>query len=179
MNEQTLTRLWGMRLTFALVVCVILFFYLLPLDTTPRQWVGPDLLLAFAFAWSLRRPDYVPAWALAGLFLLADLLLQRPPGLWALMALLACENLKGRARGLRDGSFASEWLTVSLVLVAVSIAYRAGLAITFVERPPFGLSIFELIMTILFYPVVVAVTHGLLGVRKAAPGDFDGSGGVS
>ena len=47
-----------------------------------RFLIGPDLLIAFAFAWSLRRPEYVPSLLLALLFLLADLLLQRPPGLW-------------------------------------------------------------------------------------------------
>ena len=76
MNEQTLTRVWGMRLAFALIVCVVLFFHLLPLETTPRRWVAPDLILAFAFAWSLRRPDSVPAPVLAGLFLLTDLALR-------------------------------------------------------------------------------------------------------
>lgn len=179
MNGQTLTRLWGMRLTFALVVCVILFFQLLPLETTPRKWVGPDMLLAFAFAWSVRRAEYVPCVALAGLFLLADLVLQRPPGLWALLALLGCEHLKMRARGLRDSSFASEWLTVAIVVTVVTVAYRLGLMVTFVELPSFGLSILELIMTVLFYPLVVAITHGLLGVRKAAPGDFEGTGGTA
>lgn len=173
MNEQTLTRLWGMRLTFALVVCIVLFFHLLPLETTPRRWVGPDLLLGFACAWSVRRPDFVPAPALALLFLLADLLLQRPPGLWALFALIGCEHLKNRARSLRDSSFASEWLTVCFVVFAVTIAYRVGLTITLLPSPAFGLSAFEFMMTLLFYPAVVAVTHGLLGVRKLAPGELD------
>jgi rod shape-determining protein MreD len=177
MTEQTASRLWGMRLTFALIVCVILFFHLLPLDTSPRRWVGPDLLLAFACAWSLRRPDYVPAPALAALFLLADFLLIRPPGLWAALALLACEHLKSRARGLRDGSFANEWLTVCLVMFCVALAYRAILLVTFVELPAFGLSVFELLMTMLFYPVVVAVTHFLLGVRKISPRELDAGGG--
>ncbi|MFK7744200.1 MAG: rod shape-determining protein MreD [Roseobacter sp.] len=177
MNEQTWTRLWGMRLTFACVVCVVLFFHLLPLETTPRLWVGPDMVLAFALAWSIRRPDFVPSVWLAGLFLLADMLLLRPPGLWAVCALLACENLKNRSRGLRDSTFASEWLTVCILLTAVALAYRAGLMITLVDPPSFGLSVFELVMTMLFYPVAVAVTHGLLGVRKLAPGDLDGQRG--
>ena len=177
MNEQTWTRLWGMRLTFGVVVCTILFFLLLPLETSPRPWVGPDFILAFAFAWSLRRPDFVPAPALAGLFLLADLLLLRPPGLWAVFALLACENLKTRARGLRDGSFANEWLTVCVLLTVMAIGYRGALIITFVEAPSLGLTVFELVMTMLFYPVVVAITHVLLGVRKAAPGELDARGG--
>ncbi|MBW4706236.1 rod shape-determining protein MreD [Roseobacter sp. YSTF-M11] len=177
MSELAQTRLWTMRATFALLVCVILFFHLLPLETTPRRWVGPDLLLAFACAWSIRRPEYVPVAALAGLFLLADLLLQRPPGLWALLALLGCERLKKRARGLRDTGFASEWLSVCIVVAGVAVLYRAGLMITLVELPAFGLTLFETIMTMLFYPLVVAVTHGLMRVRKATPGDLDGSGG--
>jgi rod shape-determining protein MreD len=37
------------------------------------------------------------------------------------------------------------------------------------------LTLSELGMTLLFYPVVVAVTHGLMGVRKAQPGDLDAS----
>lgn len=177
MSEAPLSRLWSMRIAFAFLVCVILFFHLLPIETTPSRWVGPDLLLAFACAWSLRRPEYVPAVALALLFLLADLLLQRPPGLWAMIALLGCENLKSRGRGLRDSGFASEWLSVCVVIAVISVAYRVGLMITFVDLPPFGLSFFEMVMTMLFYPVVVAITHGLMGVRKASPGELDSGGG--
>lgn len=179
MNTQTFTRLWGMRLTFALVICIVLFFHLLPLETTPRRWVGPDLLLAFAFAWSLRRPEFVPSVALAGLFLMADLLLQRPPGLWALLALLACENLKSRARTLRDSTFASEWLTVCITLALVALAYRLGLMITLLEPPALGMSLIELVMTMICYPLVVATTHWLLGVKKSAPGEYEPSGGPS
>ncbi len=176
MSEMAQTRLWTMRMGFVLLVFVILFFHLLPLETTPRRWVGPDLLLAFACAWSLRRPEYVPMLLLAVLFLLADLLLQRPPGLWAMAALLGCEALKQRARGLRDMGFASEWLRACIVIVAIAGLYRALLIVTLVDLPSLGLTIFETAMTVFFYPVVVATTHGIMGVRKATPGDLDGAG---
>ena len=179
MNTQTLTHLWGMRLTFALVVCIVLFFHLLPVATASRLWVGPDMLIAFACAWSLRRPEYVPSVALAGLFLLADLLLQRPPGLWAMLALLSCEHLKVRSRALRDVSFASEWLTVCIIFAVVAVAYRLGLLITLLEPPALAPSIVQLVMTMLCYPLAVAVTHWFLGVRKTAPGDYDTGGGTS
>lgn len=179
MSEQSGGKIWAMRLTFVLLVGAILFFHLLPLDISPRRWVGPDLLLAFAFAWSVRRPEYVPILLLAGVFFMADLLLFRPPGLWALLALLACEHLKSRARSMREGTFVNEWLTVCIVLVAVAIAYRAALVVTFVEPPGFGLSVFELGMTVLFYPLVVAITHWLLGVRKIAPGALDATGRIA
>lgn len=141
-----------------------------------RMWVAPDLLICFAFAWSLRRPDYVPALLLAVVFLVTDLLLQRPPGLWAVLALLACENLKMRGRTLRDSTFGAEWVTVTLLLAGILLANRIVLSVMLVPPPTLGLSLLELGMTILAYPVVVLVTQTLMGVRKAAPGDLDAAG---
>lgn len=173
MNENTGTRIWGMRLTFALVVGIVVFFHLLPLETGSQRWVGPDLVIAFAFAWSLRRPEFVPAPMLAVLFLFVDLLLFRPPGLWSALALLACENLKSRMRTLRDGGFLSEWLAVCIMMALVAVGYRLVLMLTLVDLPSLGLSVFELIMTMLLYPAAVFVTHGLLGVRKTIPGELE------
>jgi rod shape-determining protein MreD len=144
-----------------------------------RVLIGPDLLISFAFAWSLRRPEYVPTLALAVLFLLTDLLLQRPPGLWALMALLACENLKGRSRSLRDATFGAEWIAVSVLLVGILIANRIVLSLLLVPPPQLRLSLLELGITILVYPVVVFVTRSVMGVRRAAPGELDSLGGRS
>lgn len=144
---------------------------------TNRVWIGPDLLIAFAFAWSLRRPEYVPILLLAVLFLLSDLLLQRPPGLWAMLALLACENLRGRSRSLRDSTFGAEWIAISLLLLGILMVNRIVLSILLVTPPQLGLSLIELGMTILVYPAVVLVTRTVMGVRRAAPGELDSLGG--
>ncbi len=177
MTEQTNIRLWSMRLAFAFLVCLILFFHLLPLEVSSRHWVGPDLILLFACAWSLRRPEYVPSYLLAFLFLIVDFLLFRPPGLWAALALIGCEHLKSRAGGLRDGGFINEWLAVCVVIALIAGSYRAILLITVVQLPSFGLAVFELIVTMLFYPVAVGVTHFFLGVRKASRAELDANGG--
>lgn len=142
-----------------------------------RIFIGPDLLIAFAFAWSLRRPEYVPSLLLALIFLLADLLLQRPPGLWALLALLACENLKGRSRSLRDATFGAEWIAVAVLLTGILIANRIVLSLMLVPPPQLRLSVLELGVTILVYPAVVFVTRSVMGVRRAAPGELDALGG--
>ena len=144
---------------------------------TQRTLIGPDLLIAFAFAWSLRRPEYVPTLLLAAVFLLADLLLQRPPGLWALLALLACENLKGRGRTLRDATFGAEWIAVAVFLTAILLMNRVVLSILFIQPPQLRLSLLELGVTILIYPVVVLITRTIMGVRRAAPGELDSLGG--
>ncbi|MFC6761087.1 hypothetical protein ACFQFQ_18900 [Sulfitobacter porphyrae] len=40
MNDLSLSRLWAMRASFLFLALVILFFHLLPMETTPRRW-GP------------------------------------------------------------------------------------------------------------------------------------------
>lgn len=176
MKELSPIRLWMKRAGFVLLVVVVLFFHLLPLETTPRQWAAPDLILGFACAWSLRRPEYVPALSLAIMFLLTDLLFQRPPGLWASLALVGCEYLKGMGRSLRDSTFPKEWLSVGIVIIAITAANRLILAMTLIDTPQLGLTLFELGMTLLFYPLVVLITHSFMGVRRSAPGEMDGLG---
>lgn len=176
MSENATSRLWVMRLMFAMLVLVILFLHLLPLQTATGGLIWPDLLLAFALAWSVRRPDYVPAALLAGSFLLADLLLQRPPGLWALLALIACEQLKNQARSLRDASLATEMASAIAWIIGIGLGYRVIMAVLLVDLPPLGPALIQIIVTALAYPLVVAITHAFMGVRKAAPNDIGGSG---
>lgn len=176
MNELSLTKLWLMRAGFLLIVLANLFFHLLPLETTPRPWAGPDFLLAFACAWSFRRPEYVPPVLLAVSFLLTDFLFQRPPGLWAMLALMGCESLKTRAINLRAAPFGTEWLSVLVAMVSIALANQVILAVLFVPTPPVGLVLSQLLGTVLIYPIAVLVTHVAMGVRKAAPGDLDAKG---
>jgi len=170
------SRLWTMRIAFAALVLLLLFFHLLPLQTATGGLIWPDLILAFAFAWSVRRPEFVPATLLALCFLIADLLLQRPPGLWALLALIACEHLKGQARGLRDATFASEMVSVAAWIVGVGAAYSLALALLIIDRPPLIPVIIQIVVTLLAYPIVVAITHAFMGVRKSTPKDLGGIG---
>lgn len=176
MDEISLTRLWLMRIAFVLICLFVLFFRLLPLEFTPRRLAGPDLMLAFAFAWVLRRPEYVPVWIVAGLFLLADLLLGRPPGLFAATSLLAFEHLRARAPGLRDMPFTVEWVTVAMAMGFAVLAYRLVLAVTLVEIPSFHLAVISLAATIALYPAVVLVTRFGFGLRKVALGEVNALG---
>ncbi|SEQ11008.1 rod shape-determining protein MreD [Thalassovita taeanensis] len=176
MAEQSPGRVWTMRATYVALALVVIFFQLLPLETTPRRWAGPDLLTILGFAWALRRPDYVPVLAVAGVMLLADLLFQRPPGLMAALVVMATETLKARARGMRDQPFPVEWLSVSVMLVMVMLGNRMILALLLVPQAPVGLTVIQLVMTVLTYPVVVLASGTLLGVQKAAPGEVDALG---
>ena len=176
MSELAQSRLWTMRIAFAALVLVILFFHMLPLQTATGGWVWPDLILAFALAWSVRRPDYVPLALLAACFLLADLLLQRPPGLWAALALVACAQMQHQARVLRDASLVTEFMSAAAWIVGIGLGHRLILALLLVDMPGFAPALLQIVVTVLAYPVVVAITHVLMGVRKATPRDIGGAG---
>ncbi len=178
MAELTATNRWTMRLVFLGLMALIVFMHLLPLNPGPGRFPGPDILVLVTFAWVLRREEYVPIWLIAALFLLADFLFMRPPGLWAAIVVLASETLRSRAPQLRDQSILVEWLTVAATITAMFLAYSIILAIFFVEQPGLGLTIIRLIATILVYPLVVALSARSMGVRKMVGGETDQFGRV-
>ena len=174
-DPVTSARLWY-RLLFVLIVAVILFVRALPLSSVPERIPGPDLLFCFAAAWVLRRPDYTPVFLIVTVFLLEDILTMRPLGLWTAIALVGTEFLRSRAAFARDLPFVVEWAMVAVVLVAMTIANRVVLAVVMVPQTGLGPVLLQAVITLVAYPFVVALSHGLLGLRKAAPGQVDALG---
>ena len=154
------------------LAALALFLRMLPLGGSSGL-PGPDLFLALTCAWVLRRPDYVPVLAISTAFLAEDFLLGRPPGLWALVVVLGTEFLRARRSVMRDVGFVLEWALVTGVLVAMLLGGRLLMAILMVPQPSLGLSLVQLLATIIAFPVVVAVSHWAFGVRKPATGEVD------
>lgn len=166
MENFALLRLWIMRAGFLALCLLIMFFHLLPLDTVPRRWAPPDLLIAFSLAWVLRRPDLAPMLSIALVILLADLLFHRPPGLLAIFVLLGAHFLQNRLAGPGETGFAGEWIAVSVVVIGITLGYRLSLTIFAVEQAPLALSLFQMTLTIVVYPFVVLLTEWVMGVRR-------------
>jgi rod shape-determining protein MreD len=154
------------------MAALMLFMRLLPLGSQTAL-PGPDLFLALTCAWVLRRPDYVPVLAIATAFLVEDFLLGRLPGLWALIVVLGTEFLRARRSVMRDVGFLLEWALVTGVLFAMLLGGRLLTAILMAPQPSLGLSLVQLLATIIAFPVVVAVSHWVFGVRKPATGEVD------
>ncbi len=176
MNNPSILRLWTMRALFIALGLAVLLGNLLPLQTLPRGWAGPDLLLLFAMVWSVRRPEYVPIPLLAILFLLADFLLSRPPGLAAALMLMAAFDMQRRSVQLRDAGFITEWLRATLLIALILLSQRFVLALLLVDQPSLGLALLQSAITALCYPLAVLVSAALFGVRSTAPGDLDALG---
>jgi rod shape-determining protein MreD len=155
------------------VVTGALFLRILPIDISPGGLPGPDLVLALTMAWVLRRPAHLPALAIALVWLVEDLLLLRPPGLWALMVLAGTEFLRARHAVVREISFLLEWMMVAGVLAAMTLGYRLVLAIVMVPQDPLDLSLLKLGFTVASYPVMVLLLHFVFRVRKPATGEVD------
>ncbi|MCK8464189.1 rod shape-determining protein MreD [Aliiroseovarius sp. S1339] len=169
-DRLTLMR-WLFSIALVAIAAVVLFARLLPIDLTPGRIPGPDILLAFTFAWVLRRPDYVPVLLVAILFFLMDMLLLRVPGVWPLMIVAGSEFLRRREHGMREQHFLVEWGLVAMTLLAMLIGQRLLLAVFFVDQVPFGLALMQIISTAAVYPMIVFISVFLLGVEKLQPGD--------
>jgi rod shape-determining protein MreD len=173
MVDPALSRKWAYWTLFLVLAGLMFFMRLIPLQTTPSNWAMPDLLVCMCFAWVLRRPDYTPVLLIAAVMLLADMLFQRPPGLMAALVVIGTEFLRRRTNLMRELPFLFEWAMVAGVMVAMLIAYRLVLIVVMQPRPSFWLSMTLLISTIAAYPLVVAFSRYVLGVRKIAPGEVD------
>ena len=176
MAELFAARRLVWRGVFVALALGVVFLQLLPLGDGAGRVPGPDLLVAFALAWAARRPDYVPVLLVAGVMLMADFLFLRPPGLWAAITVLAVEFLRNREAGFRDLPFLVEWGIVAALLLAMTLGHAAVLLVLLVDQPSLGLTLLQMIATILAYPLVVAVTVFVFGMRRAAPGEVDERG---
>tara|TARA_R110002096_G_scaffold97490_1_gene217301 strand:+ start:453 stop:992 length:540 start_codon:yes stop_codon:yes gene_type:complete len=176
MADTPTTRVWLGRSIFVLVTLALIFVQLLPLSMIPAVWAAPDWGLAVALVWVARRPDYAPMIVLAGLFFLADLLFQRPPGLWSALVVILSEILRTRAKGIRNMPFALEWGTVSVGIIVITLLNRAVLTVVMTAQAPLGLTLIQMMMTIIFYPLVVAVAHFVFGVSRPSLGQVDSRG---
>jgi len=176
MVDPVATRLWLYRAAFAGIAALILFVRLLPIGGSAGSWPGPDLMLCLMLAWVTRRPDYLPALLIAAIVLVEDLILMRPPGLWAAIVVLATEFLRARSALTRELGFLPEWFLIGVVMLAMLAGYRLILGLAFLDQPGFGYAFAQTAMSILFYPAVAGGLHLAIGLRKPFTGEVDAWG---
>jgi rod shape-determining protein MreD len=74
-------------------------------------------------------------------FLLADFLLQRPPGLWTALVVLASESLRRRRLQMTEFPFLVEWGAIAGAVAGMVLAERVILWVLFADLPSLGLSL--------------------------------------
>lgn len=193
MVDPATREVWLHRALFVAIALLLLFWRLLPLPEAMlsdcgdaalgcrvKVWLwrmpGPDLQLCIIFAWTMRRPDYLPALLIAAAVLLEDMLLMRPPGLWTAIVLIASEFVRGRVALTRELNFAVEWLLVAGMMLAMLLAYRLIFAVALMPQPGFGYAMVQVIWSILCYPVVVFLSRFVLDLHKPGMGEVNAYG---
>ncbi|QHQ35499.1 rod shape-determining protein MreD [Algicella marina] len=163
---------------FTLIAATITFLHLLPLELRADAGVWPDLLFALAAAWVLRRPDSTPVALIIAIFLAADFILSRPPGLWTFLVLMATEFLRVQSRGHHERPFLFEWITFAAVFAVMLLVQSLMLALALVPNPPTGRMLTQYGLTVGLYPLVTFTLYGILRVRAPAA-EHRGLGGVA
>jgi rod shape-determining protein MreD len=176
MIDPVAARLWAYRGLFCLVVVILLFLRILPIGDADGGLPGPDLLLCLILSWVIRRPDHLPALLIAVAVLIEDLVLMRPPGLWAAAMVLATEFLRARTALTRELVFVIEWLMVTGLMLAMMLGLRLAMALAFVDQPGFAFAFAQIGASALVYPLVVGALHLVLDIRKPSTGEVDAFG---
>ena len=155
---------------FVLLAMTAIFVQLLPLDLAAGTVVAPDLLLVLACAWAVRRPEHMPLLLVAAVLLLADLIQDRPVGLWAMISLLIVEAMRAQREAFRGRPFVVEWGGFALALALGLIAQGIILELALVGRPDgidLPLQIFA--VSAASYPAAALLLHYAFGIRAPRP----------
>ena len=132
---------------------LIIFFQILPLQTTPQAWSGPNVLLVFFAAIVTKRPKFTSSFLVASIFLIEDFFLMRPPGLMSSLTVLGFYFLKRKFQHQEGNSLLSSWGSVTTCLTIILLLYYFISILLFIPSAGLRLTLMELIVTLALYPV--------------------------
>lgn len=176
MTDNAGRQVWVGRGIFLGLAFAIMFIQLLPLDQRPTLLSPPDLLVVLTFVWVARRPDFVPFVMIGLVLFLADLLFQRPPGLFAALVVIASEVIRGRARTLRETTIFGEAGMIAIAIITIMLINRAVLAIVLTPQASQVQTILHILMTLVAIPFVMGAAQFIFGVRRPVPGQYETKG---
>lgn len=173
MDEVSKLTIWKARCAFALFCLLVIFIHSVPLDLSPKTIIMPDVMILATIAMVIRKAKFVPYWMIGSLFLIADIMLNRPLGLWAFITLATLEIIRVNRFLFRDMFFVTEWLMVVIALVMMYLIQQFFLAFSLAPTYPMDSLILKMAATALCYPIVVLVITKLFGIRKPSPAEFN------
>ncbi len=159
-------KIWLYRALYVLLGLLAIAYPILPLQFTPVRWPAPELLFALTMAWVVRQPESAPFLLIAALALMADAVLMRPMGLWAVLLLMASETLRFSYRSIQERGLVMEFSMVVALLLVMVIVQNLLLLISFSQSLEVARMLQFALLTLLCYPVMVVFLHYIIRVRK-------------
>lgn len=159
------TRYWLEVVLFLILGFVAIGIPMIPMGLAADSLPVPDLLFGLIIAWIIRRPETAPLFSVVFVAVLADAMLMRPLGLWALLILIGSEALRFSLRAFRDIPFVLEWAYVAGLLVLMTLLQSVILFVSFSDGYGFSDQTWHVLRTIAIYPVIVAMLHYIFRIR--------------
>lgn len=156
---------WIYRILFICLSFLILVINLIPVSFSYGFLTFPNLLYCLTASWIFRRPDYVTAPMILGIFLFQDILLGLPIGLGTFLMLAIFEFLRSRIDLVRYQPFIIEWGLIAVNYLIFLILYQSLLIVTLSRPALIGTLIFQFFETLLVYPLVVFFSSSFLKVK--------------
>ena len=162
-------RSFAHQVIYFCIGLLIIFFQILPLQTIPQTWSGPNVLLVFFAAIVSKRPEVTSSFLIASIFLIEDFFLMRPPGLMSALTVLGFYFLKRKFQNQEVNSFIFGWGSVAACLTIILLLYYFISVLLFIPSAGFKLTLMELLMTLALYPVFSALIGSFdkLNLKKA------------
>tara|TARA_B100000963_G_scaffold154868_1_gene134800 strand:- start:596 stop:1108 length:513 start_codon:yes stop_codon:yes gene_type:complete len=132
---------------------LIIFFQILPLQTIPQTWSGPNVLLVFFAAIVTKRPEFISSILIAIIFLIEDFFLMRPPGLMSFMTVLGFYFLKRKFQNQEEIALLFGWGSIATCLTLILLLYYFISVLLFIPSAGFRLTLMEILFTLALYPI--------------------------
>ena len=159
-------KIWAYRVVYVLLGLLAVAYPLLPLQFTPTRFSAPDLLFVLTITWIVRQPESAPFLLVAALALLADAVLMRPMGLWAVLLLIASETVRMSHKTIQERGLLAEFSLIAALLVTMVTLQNAVLWISFSQVLVFAKTVQFVMLTLACTPVMVLFLHYIVRVRK-------------
>jgi rod shape-determining protein MreD len=176
MEDVSPVRLWMYRASFVAVGMLLILWSIIPFDLSAGAMPVPDLFYCITMVYVVRRPEYVPIWAVFFVFFMRDVLTQAPLGLFTLLMVMGTEVVRANIQAFREYIFGLEWLWMATIFVAITLIQQVLLALTLSDTPRFLEQVLLILFTVMTYPVTVGAIKYGLGITRPRPGELDAWG---
>lgn len=146
-------RSFAHQIVYFCIALLIIFFQILPLQTTPQAWSGPNVLLVFFAAIVTKRPELTSSFLIAITFLIEDFFLMRPPGLMSSLTVLGFYFLKTKFQYQEENSLLFGWSSVATCLTLILLLFYFISVLLFIPSAGLRLTLMEIIVSLALYPI--------------------------
>ena len=140
-----------------------------PISSTPLFFEIPDIVICIIFSWLLNDPKNTPVSSILFLSLMADIMWQRPLGLWPMFILIASElvryyRLKITNQGIVTKLF---YFTIFLIFINCGVKF---LSLVGILRPlDFSIWLNHFLLTILSFSIVNVILENTIFKHEKKP----------